>query len=156
MGVHNPKAVVDAMNASGIEAGDGIKLREFTLGMFPLLQKLTCPLLGDSNDGKEIKLQPIDIFRLIFILTRPVNESRRLIGDLEKFDDAAYDFADSIPLAEAKGIGAQIVDLFQRAMSTLPKDMVEAGKKKEEAGQVNANGSTTGCPAGTANGTAGS
>lgn len=131
----NPKRVVEAFTGAGAAAG-GIELREFTAGTLLVMQQVDSPLIGEPGAAPR-KMTDMDVMRMVFILAHPNPRSFALLrGGLQAFDEAVVAFADRIRIADLPGIGARVMELYQRAMSTATGGDGAAGKKPEPTGST--------------------
>jgi hypothetical protein len=124
-----PRKIVEAFSAGGANVA-GIELREFTISTLILMEKIACPLLGKSVDGKPMEMSNLDVLRLLFILSKaPAECHRSLSHGLPVFDESVMEFGSTISVQQIKPLGAQIQELFLRAMSTAPTGSSDSEKK---------------------------
>lgn len=121
--MNTPSTVVDGLLAAPTAIGN-VRLQPLTLGLYLLLEKINSPLVKSG----EQQMTPLDIFRAVYVLGTPLQES--LINwqqGPEVFDAAVLGFADSIPIGEIDKLGKLIVDHIQQAF-------IPAAKTKSSGG----------------------
>lgn len=132
----NPKRALEALTAGG-ETVDGIKVREITLGLAAVLERIASPLLVPHPAGAPLQLR--DMLPTVFVMTRPASESDALLteGGPEMLMGEAVRWADGL----STGTGMRLAQACARAAGRVarvsPQGMPGKG---EPEGNANAAG----------------
>ena len=135
----NPKRALAAVPAAG-EQVDGIMVREITLGLAAVLERIESPLVVGRKAGGEMRLG--DMLPTVYVMTRPAVESERLLADggLPALRSAAVAWADELPTATGMRLAAACGRAARRVADVSPSGMPQ----KEGAAEGNARSAGTG------------
>lgn len=117
--MNNPKAALDVLNAAGETIGK-ITLSEITLAKAAILDRIKSPLVTGKK-LKEISLD--DVIPTLFVLATPAQACRQLIAN-SKFDDAAIEWSDTIPMADGLKLFEALKRIANRLNGVAPSGMV--------------------------------
>jgi hypothetical protein len=108
----------------------GLTLEPFTLATFMLLESLDSPFVCEGKGSPTAR----DIARAVFLLTRPMEASQKLIaGRREAFDAEVLKFAGGIPAAQLAELGRKIGQHLDTAFATVPQAGGDPAEKKSSA-----------------------
>ena len=105
-GLRTPKVVLDAFLPQPLKL-DGLPLQPMTLGIFMILQKCGCRLVGDEAERKAA--DNYDAALAGYVLTSPIEAGVALTNmspDERKL--AVFEFAHRIPMASMEAFGLQL------------------------------------------------
>lgn len=125
----NPSAVVDAFAGDEGIIVDGRQIGPFTLGHFLFLERIKHPAADSTAKRNFTNMETATV---IYVLSRPVSESRDLLRNgREAFDDAVNEFSDTIPFRRLELYGSAIRKLMQAEFATVTGGG-EPSKKKTD------------------------
>lgn len=131
----NPQRALDAITASGKPVAS-YTVREITLGLAGVLEKIMSPLVTGRKPEHIIEWAPS-----LYAMTHSTAECEKLLaGGRKAFEAAAYAWADTVPLAEAK----RMLDSAMEAGKRLAEVSDEGEDDTSEGAAGNAGAATGG------------
>lgn len=123
----NPKRAVEALTAGG-ETVDGIRVRELTLGLAAVLERIDSPLFAGRPEGAA-PLQLRDMLPTIYAMTRPAAESEALLteGGPEMLMGEAVRWADGLTTETGMRLAQACAAAARRVARVSPQGVPEKG-----------------------------
>lgn len=133
----NPKRALAAVTAAG-EKVAGVQVRELTLGLAAVLERIGSPLVVGVPSGGSVSLR--DMLPTCYVMTRPAVESEELLAEgFEALVREAVRWADGLSTADGAALAAACVRSAGRV-----RDVSPAGVPgKEGAAEGNAKSAGT-------------
>jgi len=118
----NPKRALEALTAGGVEV-DGITVRELTLGLAAVLERIGSPLVTARAKGEALTLR--DMLPTMFAMTRPAAESDALLtsGGAEALQAAAVRWADDLSTETGMKLVAACAAAVSRVARVSPQGL---------------------------------
>jgi len=134
----NPKRALEALTAGG-EKVDGIAVREITLGLAAVLERIESPLVVPRPEGAAMRLR--DMLPTVYAMTRPAAESEALLteGGPDMLMEEAVRWADGL----TTGQGVRLAEACVRAASRVARVSPQGVPEKEGGAEGNANAAGT-------------
>lgn len=115
----NPRKALNALLPLPVTAG-GFTVRPMTLAMWAALEKLDSPLLRDRAD-----VTALDLIPSLYLITHGAAEIFR-----HDFSDAAFGWADSVPVTAIDDIRRAALAQIQRVADVIPEADEDRPAKK--------------------------
>lgn len=129
----NPKRAMAAICAGDRRVG-GATVHEITLGSAAVLEQIGSPLVSGRSVSEMAEMIPT-----MFAMTRPSREAMAILAaaGAEGFKAAAFDWADTLPVASGREIAQACADAARRVAGVAPQ-----GAPDEDGGDAEKNGGT--------------
>ena len=122
----NPRKAVSALLPETIRVA-GVTLCPFTVGRLLVLQRLGHPLAADTTSAA---MTNEETMQLLFVLSRPAEEAKRLLDDGDDvFSTAVIAFADTIPVTDLVAVGKAVAAQWEKTWETGLKTIPDGQKK---------------------------
>lgn len=116
-GIKTPKAVLDAFLPEPLDL-DGQPLQPMSMGVFMILQKCGCRLVGD--DAQRKAADNFDAALAGYVLTHPIKAGLALSRlTPEEREVAVYEFSNRVPMAKMEEFGAKLGAHMKAAFATV-------------------------------------
>lgn len=113
-----PDRSLDAITASG-KIVAGVRVREITLGLTAVLERIRSPLVSPMREGKQITLR--ELLPTMYVMTRPAVDSELLLAEgIEALVAAAIEWGDGYTTAEGLDIAQACAAAAKRLARTMP------------------------------------
>lgn len=113
-----PDRSMDAITGAGKMVA-GVLVREISLGMAAVLERIGSPLVRQMQDGREMTLR--DLLPTMYVMTRPAVDSELLLAEgIEALEAAAVEWGEGYTTAEGLEIAQACAAAAKRLARTLP------------------------------------
>jgi hypothetical protein len=127
-----PRRALAAVTAAGEEVG-GVRVRELTLGLAAVLERIGSPLVCPRPEGSRPTLG--GMVPTLYVMTRPAAESEELLADgCEALEREAVRWADGLSTAHGLALAAACARSAERAARVAPQGAAGNGCAAGTAG----------------------
>lgn len=130
----NPKRTLAAVTAAGQNVA-GVHVREITLGIAAVLERINSPLVRRMQTAEELTLR--DMLPSMYVMTRPAVESEYLLAEGDgALMAAAVGWGDALTTADGLAIAMACSDAAKRLAQTSTTGAPDRGTEGNGASQA--------------------